>query len=262
MKNFTHKKSLGQNFLNNPEIIKKIVEEANLKDFTVIEIGTGEGVLTEALSKKSKKVLSIELDDRLIPELKNKFTKFKNVEIIHANILKINILNFLNENNLYENKFKVVANIPYYITSPIVRLFLELPKQPTEMFLMVQKEVAERVVAKKGAMSILAVASQFYADVEYKFTVSKNNFTPIPKVDSAILKFTPKKLKSDLDKNFFRVVKIGFSAKRKTLCNNLANGFHKNKKDVEVILAKLGFKDNIRAQELSINDWKKIENKF
>lgn len=263
MQKFEHKKSLGQNFLNNLEIVERIVDEADLKkDDVVIEVGAGEGVLTEALAKKAGKVLAVELDDRLIPFLKEKFSKVKKVEIVHANILKININEFLEQYDLHEKSFKVVANIPYYITSPIIRLFLELPKQPAEIFLMVQKEVAERVVAEVGKMSILAVASQFYADVEYLFTVQKKYFNPVPKVDSAIIKLVPKRVKNEADRSFFKVIKIGFSAKRKTLCNNLANGFHKNKKDVEEILLSLGFKSTVRAQELSIDDWREVERVF
>jgi 16S rRNA (adenine1518-N6/adenine1519-N6)-dimethyltransferase len=260
MEKFTHKKSLGQNFLNSPEIIEKIVEKANLNnEEIVVEIGAGEGVLTEILIKKAKKVIAIELDDRLIPLLEKKFETTKNVEIVHADILKINMLDFLEKHNLNKENYKVVANIPYYITAPIIRLFLELPKQPREILLMVQKEVAERIIAQPGEMSILAIACQFYADVEYLFSVPKKFFTPIPKVDSAIIKFTIKNQKGDKDKNFFRLVKIGFSAKRKTLSNNLANGFHKNKGEIEEILKKVNLKTTVRAQELSIEDWKNLE---
>lgn len=263
MEPFIHKKSLGQNFLNSPEIIEKIVEKAKLNnEEIVIEIGAGEGILTEMLVKKAKKVIAIELDDRLIPFLQKKFETTKNIEIIHADILKINMLDFLEKYNLNKENFKVVANIPYYITAPIIRLFLELPKQPKEILLMVQKEVAERIIAKPGEMSILAIACQFYADVEYLFSVSKKFFNPVPKVDSAIIKFTIKNQKDEKDKNFFRLVKIGFSAKRKTLCNNLANGFHKSKDEIGEILNKVDLEKTVRAQELSIEDWKNLEKKL
>lgn len=260
MKKFEHKKSLGQNFLTNQKVIEKIVKNSNLTDNDIVlEIGPGEGVLTEALAKNAKKVIAIELDDRLIPILENKFKDEENVEIVHDDILKLNMLEFVKKHNLQEKKYKVVANIPYYITAPIIKLFIEMETQPSEIILMVQKEVAERVTSQPGEMSIITIASQYYSDVEYLFTVPKKDFNPVPKVDSAIVKFKVKNKKTEDDKNFFRVVKIGFSAKRKTLCNNLANGFHKDKKEVEEILNKIGLEKNVRAQELSINNWKKLE---
>lgn len=260
MKKFEHKKSLGQNFLTNTEIIKEIVDNANLtQDDIVLEIGPGEGILTESLAEKSKKVIAIEIDDRLIPILNDKFKDAENVEIVHDGILNINMIEFFEKYNLKSEKYKVVANIPYYITAPIIRLFLGLENSPAEIILMVQKEVAERLAAEPGKMSVLGISAQYYADVNYLFTVGKEEFNPSPKVDSAIVKLEIKNKKTDADKNFFRVVKIGFSAKRKTLCNNLANGFHKDKKKIGDILNKIGLEKNVRAQELSIDNWKKLE---
>lgn len=260
MQKFEHKKSLGQNFLTNTEIIKDIVKNAHLtnKD-TIIEIGPGEGILTQSLAEKSKKVIAIEIDDRLIPILNEKFKDAKNVEIVHDGILNINMVEFFEKFNLKSEKYKVVANIPYYITAPIIRLFLGLENPPTEIILMVQKEVAERLAAEPGKLSILGISAQYYSDVNYLFTVGREEFNPPPKVDSAIVKLKIKNKKTKEDKKFFRIVKIGFSAKRKTLCNNLANGFQRDKKDIENILEKFNLKKNVRAQELSIDDWKKLE---
>ncbi|MCK4635452.1 MAG: ribosomal RNA small subunit methyltransferase A [Candidatus Moranbacteria bacterium] len=260
MEKFKHKKSLGQNFLNDNEIINNIAANANLtENDIVIEIGPGEGILTQKLAEKSKKVIAIEIDDRLIPILNDKFENTKNIEIIHDGILNINMIDFFAKYKLDNKNYKVIANIPYYITAPIIRLFLELKNPPTEIILMVQKEVAERLTASPGKMSILGISAQYYADVNYLFTVNREKFNPAPKVDSAVVKLEIKNKKTEEDKEFFRVVKIGFSAKRKTLCNNLANGFQRDKKDIENILEKFNLKKNVRAQELSIDDWKKLE---
>lgn len=256
------KKSLGQNFLRDDSVLEKIVESADLNthDF-VIEIGPGEGVLTEKLAKKAGKVLAIELDDRLVPILKDKFENEKNVEILHEDILKLNLSQVTGQSSNVTG-YKVVANLPYYITSPIIRYFLENENQPSEMILMVQKEVAERVVAKKGGMSILAVSVQYYAEAEYLFTVSRNAFEPQPKVDSAVIRIVTSKRQSATSKEetrkFFRIVRAGFSSKRKTLANNLSGSFQKDKKEVENILEKMGFAKTVRAQELEVEDWRNL----
>ena len=258
------KKSLGQNFLRDEAVLEKIVESADLKsDDFVIEIGPGEGVLTEKLSKKGGKVLAIELDDRLIPILNDKFRNKKNVEIFHGDILKINLNEFFSKHNMQDTRYKVVANLPYYITSPIIRYFLENENHPSEMILMVQKEVAQRIVAESGEMSILAVAVQYYAKAEYLFTVSKDAFEPAPKVDSAVIKISEiNNDKSEDVKKFFQIVRTGFSSKRKTLANNLASSFQKDKKEIENILEEMSFSKMVRAQELSVEDWKKIQKYF
>lgn len=245
---------LGQNFLNDSAVLEKIIKASELKktDF-VMEVGPGKGVLTEQLAKYAAKVVAIELDDKLIPELQKKFAETKNVEIIHEDILKINIP------KLVESSYKIIANIPYYITSPIIRLFLEQEIQPQEIFLMIQKEVAERIVAKAGKMSILTVSVQYYAQAEIMFFVSKNSFSPVPKVDSAIIKIVPnKKFEKEIDKKFFRVVKAGFSAKRKTLINNLSASLQLEKNFVAEKLKTAGLQPTVRAQELKISDWKRL----
>ncbi|KKQ15468.1 MAG: Ribosomal RNA small subunit methyltransferase A [Candidatus Moranbacteria bacterium GW2011_GWE1_36_7] len=156
------KKSLGQNFLKDADVLGRIIKAANLsQDDVVIEVGPGQGVLTELLAGVCKKVIAIELDDRLIEPLHTKFVDNKNVEIIHDDILKINLPELLTTNNIQPITYKVVANIPYYITAPIIRLFLETKIPPSEVIFMVQKEVAERICAKPGAMSILAVSVQY-----------------------------------------------------------------------------------------------------
>jgi 16S rRNA (adenine1518-N6/adenine1519-N6)-dimethyltransferase len=261
------KKSLGQNFLRDESVVQKIITSANLTaDDFIIEIGPGEGVLTEKLAEQAGKVLAIEIDRNLIPGLENKFKDTPNVEIIHADILNINLSELATNYKLPTTNYRVIANIPYYITSPIIRLFLENTNQPQEMILMVQKEVAERIAAKPGKMSILAVSVQYYADAEILFTVSKNSFFPVPQVDSAVIRITPnvnhETQTTEEVKEFFKIVKAGFSAKRKTLVNNLSNTFHLDKNVVEEKLKTLGFTPNVRAQELSVEDWKELQKLF
>jgi len=265
------KKSLGQNFLKDRNVLEKIIQAADLKaDDLVIEIGPGQGVLTEELIKHTGKVLAIEIDKNLAKELKNKFTGNKKLDIINDDILKINLPEMIEKNN-FQN-YKVIANIPYYITSPIIQLFLKTKIPPTEMIFMVQKEVAERIVAGPGQMSILAISVQYYADAKLLFHVDKKAFWPVPEVDSAMVKITPY---SALDlthnpspyegegghvnrKRFFRVVKAGFSSKRKTLLNNLSASFHLEKKTTEEKIKKAGIDPSCRAQELTTEDWKKL----
>ncbi len=252
---------LGQNFLRDNKIIGKIIQAANLQpDDFVIEIGPGEGVLTEALSKKAGRILAIEIDKNLIPVLRKKFAFNKKVQVIHDDILKINLIKFAKSYNLKTRSYKIVANIPYYITSPIIRMFLEFAIPPQEMILMVQKEVAERIVEKPGKMSLLALSVQYYAQPEILFSVPAAAFFPVPKVDSAVIKITPGLNRNDPweTKKFFRLVRAGFAAKRKTLANNLANSFHLDKKRIENKLSSIGLTPLTRAQELSVEDWKKL----
>lgn len=249
---------LGQNFLRDDNVLQKImtVSELNSDDF-VIEVGPGEGVLTEKLANSAGKVIAIELDDKLIPPLTEKFKNTKNLEIVHEDILKINLPELLKKNGFL--KYKIIANIPYYITSPIIRLFLEQAAQPQEIILMIQKEVAERIVAQPGQHSILSVSVQYYASAEIMFEVSRLAFSPVPKIDSAVIKIIPtKKFNKETDKAFFKIVKAGFSAKRKTLLNNLSNSLQLDKTIVEEKLKTLGLDPRARAQELSVEDWKKL----
>ena len=258
------KKSLGQNFLKDDAVLQRIVQNAKLsKDDVVVEIGPGQGVLTELLAKKCKKVIAIELDDRLVEFLQKKFENQKNIEILHDDILKINLPKLVTDYELPTAGYKVVANLPYYITSPIIRLFLETQYPPKEMILMVQKEVAERICEKAGKMSILAVSVQYYAEPEYLFTVPKESFEPMPKVESAVIRITynieHETQNKEGTKKFFRIVRAGFSAKRKTLINNLSNGLKIDKKEIEEKLIVLGFSKNTRAQELGVEDWNKLD---
>lgn len=257
MTHFFHKKKLGQNFLNNGTVIEMILSVAHImQDDVIVEIGPGEGVLTEAIALKAKKVIAVELDERLLPILTQRFDKQKNVHIVYGDILKMRFDDLATRCDFGGTSYKVVANIPYYITAPIIRYFLEQSQKPQSMTLMVQKEVAERLCAKPGHMSILAVAAQYYADVQYCFTVSRNDFHPVPEVDSAVVHFVIKNQCRDVSSDdLFRTVRIGFSARRKTLCNNLANGLHRSKKDIESILDVCSLSFDVRAQELNVDQW-------
>ncbi|MCK9378635.1 MAG: 16S rRNA (adenine(1518)-N(6)/adenine(1519)-N(6))-dimethyltransferase RsmA [Candidatus Moranbacteria bacterium] len=270
---------LGQNFLKDENVVKKIIKAADLKsDDVVLEVGPGKGVLTKELAQLSNKVIAVEKDGELAKKTAGNFQfsifnfqsisndsilNFKNnTAIISGDILEINLNKLLEVNDVVS--YKVIANIPYYITSKIIRLFLESENPPSEMILMVQKEVAERIVAKPGQMSILAASVQYYAEAEILFEVPREAFDPAPEVDSAVIKISGIRNQEAGSRNneevkkFFRIVKAGFSAKRKTLANNLSNSLHKDKKEIESILSQLGFLPTVRAQELSVEDWKKL----
>lgn len=259
---------LGQNFLNNLEIVNRIIKYANLtEDDLVLEIGPGEGILTETLAKKAKKVISIEIDDTLVPALKEKFKNNKNVEIIQGDILSINLPSLLKANEA--KNYKLIANIPYYITSKIIRLFLESEFPPQEIVLMVQEEVAERIVAVPGKMSKLSVSVQYYGSAEVLFAVGKENFNPSPEVESAVIRISQiakrgaqSAEQKERERKFFQTVRAGFCARRKTLANNLSNSLHLDKRAVEEKLKKAGISPTARAQELSLEKWKLISKIF
>lgn len=260
-------KSLGQNFLVDEEALGRIVDAAEFsKEDVVLEIGPGMGVLTFALSEKCSKVFAVEKDRKLSKvlrkDLAEKLGEKNNVEIFCDDILKINLPEFLKKNKI--TKYKVVANIPYYITSPIIKLFLETEIQPESLTILVQKEVAERVCAEKGSLSVLALSVLLYGEPEMVGVVGKKSFFPSPKVDSAILKISHlgKKFSEEECCAIFRVVKVGFSAKRKKLLNNFAAGFHMEKDEVQKILEKSGIDSGLRAQDLALEDWVKISRIF
>jgi len=259
------KKSLGQNFLRDADIVQKIIKSADLKtDETVVEIGSGEGALTEELGHVCRQVIAVEIDKRLVEKLRKKFQKKNNIEIIEGDVMEKKFFRLITKSKFNFRSYRVIANIPYYITSPIIRLFLEAEFPPEEMILMVQKEVAERIVAQPGQMSILAVSVQYYAKPEILFTVPREAFYPMPEVDSAVLKISNFKFRiPDFQrKNFFRIVRVGFCAKRKTLANNLSNSLHLDKKNTEEKLSSLNFLPTVRAQELNADDWQKIAGIF
>src|SRR3990167_9618841 len=224
------KKSLGQNFLINQRILDKIIQAVEVEpEDIIIEVGPGTGNLTEKLAKKADQVIAIEKDRRLIELLKEKF-KDSNIEIVEGDALEVDIGNLLlsSISLAYGRKvnYKVVGNIPYYITSNLLRSIFEKWPRPELIVLTVQKEVAKRIVVKPPDMNLLALSIQFYSDAEIISYVSKGSFRPIPKVDSAIIKLTPRDQPLLTDpKMFFKLIRAGFSGKRKQLVNNLAKNF-------------------------------------
>jgi len=261
-------RSKGQNFLIKEKFYNKIIKAADLNESDVaLEVGSGLGLLTEKLAQHVKKVIAVELDDKLAGILENK--KIKNLEVVNENILKISNDQFpiFNQFPMADGQcppYKVVANLPYNITSRFLRKFLEeVENKPEMMVLMVQKEVAERIIAKPPKMSLLSVACQFYADVKIIANVPKDAFWPEPKVDSAIIILKVhkviKSIKSEEDeKKFFKLVRAGFSAKRKQLQGNLKKELKINSEEIKKILEENNLKETVRAQEFSLDEWKKI----
>jgi 16S rRNA (adenine1518-N6/adenine1519-N6)-dimethyltransferase len=249
------KKGLGQNFLIDGNILKKIAAAAELTPTdTVIEVGPGLGVLTETLAAQAGKVIAIELDNNLAEILKKHFSVSAGVTVINEDILKINPADILGE----QTEYKVVANLPYYITSAVIRHFLEAPVKPDTMVLMVQKEVAKQITAQPGEMSLLSVSVQLYGKPTLVDTVGAGCFYPAPKVDSAILKiavYTEPKIPADDITGFFDIVRAGFSANRKQLPNSLSNGLKVPKTDVIPLLEQAGIDPKRRAETLTIDEW-------
>lgn len=247
-------KGLGQNFLIDKNALEKIVLAANLdKADTVLEIGPGPGVLTRKLAERAGRVIAIEKDKKMIVMLLENLKGLDNVEIVQGDIRYPKSLNL----NL-KSDYKLVANLPYYISSPVIRQFLETETRPKLMVLLVQKEVAQRICAKPPDMSLLAVSVQFYAIPEIVAQVSKESFWPQPKVDGAIIKIIPRKSIFEIGGDtllFFKIVKAGFSQPRKQLLNNLSKGLQLNKEKVSSWLVKSGIDSKRRAETLSLGDW-------
>ncbi len=241
-------KTMGQNFLIDQLTLNNIIEASNIKkEDTILEIGPGIGTLTQELAKKAGKIVAIEKDTAMIGILKENLKDYKNIEIIQGDARYYNF-DFKN--------YKVVANIPYYLTSPIIRKFLELENKPSVIVLMVQKEVAQRICQKPPKMSLLAVSVQFYAEAEIISYVSKGKFWPSPKIDSAIIKIVPHKNNPPVPiELFFKVVKAGFLHPRKQLGSNLSNALKKDKEEIHLWLLKNNIQPNQRAETLTIQDW-------
>lgn len=250
------KKSLGQNFLKSKPALKKMVSSGTIsKGDTVLEIGPGKGALTTELLETGATVLAIEKDDRLIPVLQELFAsqiESGQLQLIHGDALEFDVADL----KLKPGKWKLVANIPYYITGMLIRRYLESANQPESMTILVQKEVAERIVTKDGKESILSISVKVFGQPKYGGTVSKRYFSPAPKVDSAILYIgTIAHFYGEKDeKAFFELIKLAFGHKRKTIMHNLGETYPKEL--IRGILEKLGKGEQARAEELGIEDWK------
>ena len=248
------KKSLGQHWLKDPEILADIAEAAELTgDDVVLEIGPGLGTLTSRLLARANSVIAVEFDADLARKLPGQFPG-KNLEVFNEDILQFDL------NQLPKN-YKVVANVPYYITSKIVEKLMTAENKPSIAVLLVQKEVAERIAADPGNMSVLSVSVQIFAEAELDIEVPRQFFTPPPKVDSQVVVLrtcNSPLITSEDQRDFFRIVKAGFSAKRKKLRSSLSGGLGINKSVAEELLKNAGISPDARAEDLAIEDWKRL----
>ncbi len=259
------KKRLGQHFLTDEGALKCILSAAELsQQDIVVEVGSGLGILTDRLAEMAGEVVAVELDSRLASTLAKRLAPFPNVRIIHADILKVPPPQLLEDyltlpelNQSY--KYKVVANLPYYITSPIIHHFLEAPLKPSLMVIMVQKEVGEAITSKPSKMSLLSLSVQFYSKATLIAHVPAKSFYPPPKVDSVVLRLdthlTPPVEVSDTD-SFFDIIKCGFGSRRKQLRNSLAQALGIPPSQVVSLLEKAGLEPKRRAETLSLEEWR------
>jgi 16S rRNA (adenine1518-N6/adenine1519-N6)-dimethyltransferase len=247
----TPKKSLGQHWLRDRSVLAHIADCAELTESdTVLEIGPGLGTLTSELLRRSERVVAVEFDEELARKLPAQFPG-KNLEVVQSDILSFDLSGL-------PTGYKVVANVPYYITSKIVQLLMTTSNKPSVAVLLVQKEVAQRLAARPGDMSILAISAQIFADVTLGEIVPAVMFTPPPKVDSqvVIFKSRPQAYLTDVaEKDFFRAVKAGFSSKRKKLRSSLSGGLSISTSEAETYLSAAGIDPNARAESLSLDDW-------
>lgn len=262
---FTFKKSLGQNFLINPDVCPAMADAACDKDTGVIEIGPGIGVLTAELSARAKRVIAIELDERLKKILPITLSECENVEIIYGDVLKTDLKALIAEKFSDCKRVAVCANLPYYITSPIVMSLLESKLPIDSITVMVQKEAAERLCAKVGTRQAgaVSVAVSYYAEPEILFGVDKGSFMPPPKVDSAVIQLhirdnPPVKVGSEED--FFRLVKACFAQRRKTLVNTVSGTAGIDKESIKKALAKLGLSETVRGERLTLEELAELSN--
>ena len=258
------KKGLGQNFLVDRTVPPRIVSAAGIEpDDFIVEVGPGLGILTDAIASgldpTRGKLVAIELDDNLVPLLRERFAGQPHVSIVHGDVLEIPP-----EEIVRGRPYKVVANLPYYITSAVLRHFLEAPQKPLSLTVMVQREVAERIVAQPPDMGLLSVAVQFYGKPKVAFRVPPGAFHPAPKVESAVVNialYPPGEgpVTGVEEESFFRVVRAGFSQKRKQIANTLSSALHLSKSDVTARLIEAGIDPSRRAETLGLPEWARVE---
>ena len=264
---FTFKKSFGQNFLTDTNILQKIVDTAEIdKKVNVIEIGPGIGALTEFLAESAAEVMSFEIDDRLVPILADTLRDFDNVTVVNQDILKVDLAQYIAEFKNPDLPIKVVANLPYYITTPILMHLIESGIPFSEFVVMMQKEVADRISAQPNTKSYgsLSIAVQYYMTAKVAFIVPRTVFVPAPNVDSAILKMVrrdqPAVAVQD-EKFFFKVSKASFVHRRKTLWNNLTSCFGKSEETKDKLTAALERADlspSVRGEALSLEEFARL----
>lgn len=267
--NIRANKNLGQNFLINEEVVKNIVGCSNIeKEDLVIEIGPGLGTLTKYLLEKAGKVICIELDTKMLQILEDRFSLYNNFELINNDVLKVDLKNIIKKEK-EEGKIKnvkIVANLPYYITTPIIMKLLEEELELESITVMIQKEVADRLIATPGEKNTGAITYSvyYYANSEAIMEVPNSSFIPEPEVTSKVIKLNIRKepaVKPKDKEKMFKIIKYAFMQKRKTLLNSLTNnGVFKNKTQGTEILNSLGIKENVRPEELTLEQFEKISN--
>ena len=264
---FTFSKSLGQNFLTNPNICPRMAQMSGASDRVgVIEVGPGAGVLTAELAKISHRVVAIELDKRLLPVLDETLAEYKNIKVINDDIMKIDLRKVIND-EFPNGDVVICANLPYYITSPVIMRLLEERLPIQSITVMVQKEAAERICALPGTREsgAISAAVHYYSEPEILFKVSKGSFIPAPKVDSAVIKLNVLKqpiVSVDNEKLFFKIIKASFMQRRKNLSNSLCSGLSISKPQIIEILSSAGISPTVRAEEVTMNQFAAIANEL
>lgn len=264
---FKFSKALGQNFLINPSVCPRMAELSGADSGVgVIEIGPGIGVLTNELCQLADKVVAVELDKRLLPVLEETLGEYDNLKVVNADVLELDLHKLIKE-EFDGMEIVVCANLPYYITSPVIMKLLEEKLPVKAITVMVQKEAAQRICAEVGSRQsgAVTVAVNFYAKPEMLFSVSSGSFMPAPKVDSAVIRLNVlpnSPVIVDNEKNFFAVVKAAFSQRRKILANSLSSGLSIDKAKVFEILQECGIPENIRAEKLSLQNFADIANRL
>ncbi len=262
---FKFSKSLGQNFLINPSVCPKIAELGKAEEgYGILEIGTGFGTLTAELAKRADKVTAVEIDSRLLPVLEETLSDFNNINVINDDIMKVNIKELI-ATEFSGMKRAVCANLPYYITSPVIMYLLESEIDVDAITVMVQKEAAQRLCAEVGTREAGAItaAVRYYGEAEMLFQVSRGSFMPAPNVDSAVIQIRPadtiKQLVEDKD-IFFKVIKSGFSQRRKTMANSLSSLLGVSKENLYNIFDEMGITRTVRIEQLSIEQLAEFSN--
>lgn len=254
---FTFSKALGQNFLINPSVCPRMAELCGVDDESgVLEIGPGIGVLTRELAKRSKKTVAVELDTRLLPVLAETLADYPNASVVHGDVMKLNLHQLIKE-EFPEMKVAVCANLPYYITSPVIMKILEEKLPITALTVMVQKEAADRICAKPGtrACGAVSAAVQYYAEPEILFQVSRGSFMPAPNVDSTVIRLNVREqppVKLSDEAHFFRLIKAAFGQRRKTALNAVSSGMGLPKAEVAKAMERAGIAPTARAEQMAL----------
>lgn len=264
---FSFSKGLGQNFLINPSVCPKIAEMGNAnQDFGIIEIGTGFGTLTAELAKRAKKVVAIEIDSRLMPVLDETLAEFDNIKIINQDFMKSDLNQIISE-EFSGMKVAVCANLPYYITSPVIMKLLESRLPIESITVMVQKEAGQRLCAEVGTREsgAITVAVNYYGKAVSLFDVSRGSFMPSPNVDSCVIRIDVNKncsLEKDAEDFFFKIVKCGFAQRRKTIAKSISSQMNIEKSEIQSILKNMSLSETARIEQLDMNELIKLSEKL